>query len=45
MYDHRGPKIPMFFKLWFAFCALMSVAMVGGVAFVVYKVLAHFGIL
>lgn len=34
-----------FFKGWFAFIVLINVLIFGGVAFVVYKLLAHFGIL
>lgn len=34
-----------FFKGWFAFVALLHLLAFGGVAFVVYKLLAYFGVL
>lgn len=39
------PPVPGFFKVWFVFCALMAVLMASGTAFVVYKLLQHFGVL
>ncbi len=52
MFNRRGintdmdfPKLPLFFKLWMAFCALMSVVTFVGIAYVIYKVCQHFGIM
>lgn len=33
------------FVAWFVFVLLLNLSLIGGVVFVVYKVLAHFGIL
>jgi nitrate reductase NapE component len=40
-FDHRQK----FAYGWFIFVALLAVAILGGIGFVVFKVLAHFGIL
>jgi hypothetical protein len=36
---------PVFFKLWFAFCFLMSITMLGFIGWVVVKVMQHFGVI
>ena len=43
--DFPMPKIPVFFYLWFGFCALLSMSVLIGVVYTVYKVCKHFGIM
>ncbi len=38
---HSRPGIPMFFKLWFAFFALLALSIIGGVAYVLVSVVSH----
>ena len=33
------------FGAWFVFCAAMSVALMAGGAWVIYKLLSHFGVI
>ena len=38
---HSRPGIPLFFKLWFAFVALLALTIIGGVAYVLVSVASH----
>jgi hypothetical protein len=38
---HSRPGIPLFFKLWFAFVALLALSIIGGVAYVLVSVASH----
>lgn len=42
MFDFDKPKIPPFFKLWFAFVALCVAAVMGGAAFIGQHFIAKF---
>lgn len=44
-FDKEFNRMQKFAYGWFIFVALLTVALLGGIGFVVFKVLAHFGIL
>lgn len=37
-FDFPRPRIPLFFKLWFAFVALMAISILGLIVYVVVSV-------
>lgn len=40
----RRFQVPFWWKMWFAFCLLMVLAFLGGIVFVVYRVMVYFGV-
>lgn len=52
MFNRRGintdmdfPPLPTLFKVWIMFCITMGVTTFIGIAYVIYKVCQHFGIM
>lgn len=40
-YTHTGSGIPLFFKLWFAFCAILAMGFLAFAVFALYAVVTN----
>lgn len=44
-FDKQFDKAQKFAKVWFAFVALLALALLSGVVFVIYRLMLHLGIM
>jgi len=44
-FDKKFNRIWTFAWIWIIFCMVLALALLGGLGFVVYKLLVHFGVL